>query len=220
MWFDPNDLLAFARGTGFQLALIVFLLGVTLRFVEVYALGRPRDLSTPRPRVGSGWRTLFRRSVPDAMTFRRSGVTFTVGYVFHIGLFATLFLFRPHILLFQDVTGLWWPGLPSPLIDAIAVATLIALAITALSRLLHPVKRFLSGFGDWLALAATALPVLTGYLAYHHLALPYTLMLALHILSVEFLLVVLPFTKLMHMFTLFISRWLNGETFARRGVAS
>jgi nitrate reductase gamma subunit len=48
--------------------------------------------------------------------------------------------------------------------------------------------------------------------------LPYTLMLALHILSVEILLIVLPFTKLFHAFTLFGSRWYNGKVNGQRGV--
>ena len=43
-------------------------------------------------------------------------------------------------------------------------------------------------------------------------------MLALHILSVELLLVVLPFTKLFHAFTLFGSRWYNGKVNAHKGV--
>jgi hypothetical protein len=32
--------------------------------------------------------------------------------------------------------------------------------------------------------------------------------------------VVLPFTKLMHTFTVFISRWYNGAIYGRRGVQS
>jgi nitrate reductase gamma subunit len=64
----------------------------------------------------------------------------------------------------------------------------------------------------------TFLPVLTGWMAVQHLLLPYTLMLAIHILSVEILLVVLPFTKLFHAFTLFGSRWYNGRVNGHKGV--
>lgn len=221
MAFDPNNLLIWARESGFPLAVAIFLLGVTLRLFEVFSLGRKADLSTPRAVTpGSGWRTLFSRSLPAEGTMKRSAPTVVSGYVFHLGLFITLFLFRPHIMLFRDVTGLSWPGLPSPVVDAVAVMSLLALLFVAVYRLIDPVKRFLTGFGDWLALAATFLPLLTGYMAYHHLLLPYTLMLALHILSVEFLLVVLPFTKLIHTFTLFAARWYNGDIAARKGVAS
>jgi nitrate reductase gamma subunit len=221
MALDPNSLLIWTRETGFPIALAVFLLGITLRLIEVMSLGRKDDLSTPRTVTpGSGWRTVMSRSLPAEGTMKRSAPTVVSGYVFHLGFFAALLLFRPHIMLFHDVLGFSWPGLPSPIIDALVVASLFALLFVVVYRLGHPVKRFLSGAGDWLALVATILPLLTGYMSYHHLLLPYTLMLALHLLSVEFLLVVLPFTKLVHMFTLFVARWYNGDIAARKGVAS
>jgi nitrate reductase gamma subunit len=37
---------------------------------------------------------------------------------------------------------------------------------------------------------------------------------------VELLLVLLPFTKLFHTFSVFISRWYNGDISAHKGVAS
>ena len=85
-------------------------------------------------------------------------------------------------------------------------------------RINKPVQRFLSTFEDWFTWAVTFLPVLTGWMAVQHLLLPYTTMLALHILSVEILLIVLPFSKLFHAFTLFGSRWYNGSANARKGV--
>ena len=97
---------------------------------------------------------------------------------------------------------------------AVALALLLMLA----HRLTHPVKRFLSTFDDYASWALTLAPLLSGYLTVHHLLLPYTLMLALHILSVQILLIVLPFTKLFHAFTLFGSRWYNGKANAHRGV--
>ena len=72
----------------------------------------------------------------------------------------------------------------------------------------------------WLWYLVTLLPVLTGYLAYNHLLLPYTLMLALHLLSVELLMVVAPFTKLTHMFSFATARWYQGYQAGRRGVES
>ena len=50
--------------------------------------------------------------------------------------------------------------------------------------------------------------------------LPYTLMLALHLLSVELLMVVAPFTKLTHMFSFATARWYQGYQAGRRGVES
>jgi len=215
------DLLTFARGTAFNWALGVLIFGLLLRMFEMLSLGRKPDLSEPRAvKVGSGLRTLFTRSLPPPGMVKRSPVTYVGGYVFHIGFALVLLLFVPHIEVFRAVLGLHWPGLPTPVIDAIAVASMAAMLIVLIHRLTDKVKRFLSGFGDYLAWALTFLPLLTGYLALHHLLFDYTWMLALHILSVEALMVLLPFTKLTHTVTVFFARWYNGEAFARKGVAS
>lgn len=218
---NPLDLLTFARGSALNWALIIFVAGIVLRLFEIFGLGRKADLAVPRTESpGSGWRTMFTRSLPPEGMFKRDPVTYVAGYVFHIGLLLGIFFFAPHIEFFRSLTGLHWPALPSALVDASVVAAIVALAVVLTHRLSNPVKRMLSGVGDYLAWAVTLLPLLTGYLAYHHLMLEYTLMLALHLFSVELLLVLLPFTKLFHTFSLFISRWYNGDIFARKGVSS
>jgi nitrate reductase gamma subunit len=145
-------------------------------------------------------------------------VTYIAGYIFHIGLAVIVFLSIPHILLIKSLTGLYWPGLPAQIVDLFTVITMVAMVVVLIDRINNRVKRFLSTFEDWFTWAITFLPVLTGWLAVQHLLLPYTLMLALHILSAEILLAVLPFTKLFHAFTLFGSRWYNGRAHAHRGV--
>jgi len=215
------DLLTFARGSALNWALIIFAAGVVLRLFEILGLGRKADLARPRTNIpGSGWRTMFTRSLPAEGMLKRDPITYIGGYVFHLGLLLAIFFFAPHIEFFRGMTGLGWPGLPTALVDASVVAAIAALGVLLAHRLNNPVKRMLSGFGDYLAWAVTLLPLMTGYLAYHHLLLEYTLMLALHLFSVELLLVLLPFTKLFHTFSVFISRWYNGDIFGRKGVAS
>lgn len=215
------DLLTFARGPALNWALVIFVAGITLRLFEIFGLGRKADLARPRLQSpGNGWRTVVTRSLPPEGMLKREPVTYIGGFVFHIGLFVAILFFAPHIEFIRSLTGLGWPGLPSPLVDACAVAGIIALFVLLAHRFSHPVKRILTTFADYLAWAATLLPLLTGYLAYHHLLLEYTLMLALHLFTVELLLVLLPFTKLFHTFSVFISRWYNGDIFGRKGVAS
>lgn len=213
------ELLNWVRGPGLNIAVAVFLLGTIWRLFEIYSLGRKKDLSAPRHAAGaSGWHTVVRRSVPLPGMFKRSPVSYIGGYAFHIGLVIVVFMFAPHIVLIENLIGLSWPALPSQLIDLAAVVTLAAMVLMLVDRINKPVKRFLSTFEDYFTWAVTFLPVLTGYLAVKHLLLPYTAMLALHILSVEILLIVLPFTKLFHVFTLFASRWYNGTANAHKGV--
>ncbi len=216
---NEMELLTWARGTALNLAIGLFLLGMLWRLVEIYTLGRKPDLAPPRKAEGAtGWHTILRRSLSPPGMLKRSPISYIGGYIFHIGLFIVVFLFAQHIKLIQSLTGLYWPGLPSQVIDAVTVVTLATMLLVLFDRINNPVKRFLSTFGDYLAWALTFLPLLTGFLAAKHLLLPYTTMLAIHILSVELLLIALPFTKLIHVFTLFASRWYNGDINGKRGV--
>jgi nitrate reductase gamma subunit len=220
---DPaTELLLWARGTGFVLAVIIFIIGMLLRLMETYTLGRYRKcIPPPNPNgVSSGVSTVFRRFLIPPGMLKRAPVTYLGGYVFHVGFFVTLFLFLPHIELFRDLFGVGWLALPNVVVDVAAVLTMIAMLVLLVSRLTDPVKRFISRFEDYLVWCLTFLPLLTGYLALHHLLLPYTLMLALHFLSAELLLVALPFTKLIHFITALPSRFITGQWFGRKGVIS
>lgn len=216
-----TDFLLWVRGPGFDIALVIFVIGVIIRLLEVLVLGRKPDLAEPRgTEMGPGVRTLFSRTLPEPGSMKRSPFTVIGGYIWHIGFLICLLLFVPHIELINATLGLRWPGLSNNLVDAVAAVTIVTLIAMLFSRLNHPVKRFLSGPEDYLTWLLTFLPLLTGYLAYHRMINPYPLVLGLHILSVEALMVIFPFTKLMHAFTFVIARWYNGAMAGRRGVQS
>ncbi len=218
---SETEFLIWVRGPGFQIATVIFALGIVLRLVETVMLGRKANLAEAKgSEMSSGLRTIVTRTVPDAATFKRSAFTITTGYIFHIGLFIVIFLYAPHILLFKDVLGFGWPALSSTVIDAVTVVTIIALVAVLVHRLRHPVKRFLSNFDDYLGWFVTILPLVTGYIAFHRVGMPAPTLIAIHILSVELLMIVFPFTKLMHAFTLFLARWYNGAISGYRGVES
>jgi nitrate reductase gamma subunit len=213
------QLLLWARGTGFNLAVACFLFGMTARLAQILMLGRKPDFSEARGTTfGPGIRMIWTRFWATPGMMKTSPVTHIAGHVFHTGLLLVVIFFIPHIEVFKAITGLSWPGLPTPVIDAITVITMVALLAVLHTRLTNPVRRALSGFQDYFTWAVTFAPLLTGYLAYHRLIFPYTDLLAVHILSVELLLVVIPFTKLSHVATLFLSRWYNGAMNGRKGV--
>ncbi|HKB59687.1 MAG TPA: hypothetical protein VKC56_06525 [Gallionellaceae bacterium] len=216
---NQDQFLTWVRGPGLNIALGVFVLGLLWRLFEIYTLGRKPDLAAPRRRPGaSGLRTMFTRSIPAQTLFKRSALSYVAGYVFHIGLAVIVLLFAQHIRLIRSVVGLSWPALPAPVIDATTVVTLATMVLILVDRINKPVKRFISTFQDYAVWTVTFLPVLTGYMANRHFLLPYTVMLALHILSAELLLACMPFTKLIHAFTLWGSRWYNGDANAKKGV--
>ena len=215
------DLLLWARGPGLTIATIIMVGGTLVRLLEIFLMGRKANLAAARgSATAGGFRTMFRRSIPDAGTFKRSTFTIVAGYIFHIGLFIIIFLFIPHILLFKSILGVSWPGLPSNVVDATTVITIIALVAVLVHRLLDPVLRLLSEFNDYLVWFVTILPLITGWLAFNRIGMTGPSLLAIHILSVELLMVLFPFTKLSHAFTIFIARWYNGAIAGYKGVQS
>jgi nitrate reductase gamma subunit len=215
------DFLLLTKGPLFQIAIAIFALGMLVRLVEIFALGRPHNYAAARGgQLIPGLKTVYKRFNPDPGTFKRAPFDVIVGIIWHVGFVVALLLFIPHIELIKSMFGVTWPGLPNPVVDAVTAITLFALLATLVHRLTHPVKKFLSTPEDYLIWTVTFLPVLTGYLAYHRLINPYPLALGLHILAAEIFLIVLPFTKLTHIFTAFVARWYNGAIFGRKGVQS
>lgn len=111
---DPMEFLLWTRGPAFDFAIVIFVLGVLLRFLEIFLLGRKPNYAEPR---GGEWvpglRTTLTRSVADTGTFRRSAFNVIVGWIWHVGFLITLFLFIPHIELFGKVLGFTWAGFPT-----------------------------------------------------------------------------------------------------------
>lgn len=209
------ELLTWARGPALQAAIVIFIVGMILRVLEVLLLGRKQNFSAPGGNgFSGGLRTVFSRSVPVGGTWKQH----LAGYLWHIGFIVVLLFYSPHILLFKEGFGLAWPALPTSIIDVITIVTMAALVFSLFLRFTDPVRRMLSTAGDYFSWLVTFLPLLTGYLAFHNVAADYTMMLALHIMSVNLLLVVFPFTKLTHAITFLFSRWYNGADAGRKGV--
>jgi nitrate reductase gamma subunit len=159
------------------------------------------------------------RMWPKPEFVRGSVLDLALGYVFHIGLFLIVFFFLPHILFIKSLTGLSWPNLPNGIIFFIGAVSVAALFALLLQRIMTPVKRLLSNFDDYFSWFITTAAIITGLLAAAHVGARYETLLAIHILTVEALFIWLPFGKLMHTFTVFLSRGATGAAFARKGAA-
>lgn len=215
------ELLAWVRGPAFQIASVIFVAGVIIRIIEILMLGRKTNLAEAKGSATlGGFRTIVTRSLPHKTTVQRSAFIIVAGYIFHIGLFITIFLFAPHILVYESIINFGWPSLPTAVVDAFAVITIIALLLVLINRYRNPVLRHLSNSEDILVWLVTILPLVTGYIAFHRIGSTAPTLIAVHILTVELFLVVFPFTKLMHTFTLFFARWYNGAISGYRGVQS
>lgn len=214
------ELLAWVKGPGLAIAIIIMLFGVSVRLIEMLMLGRKKNLSEAREPHSSkfGWRTVVTRSFPDLSNGQKLPIVFISGYVFHLGLFFIVFFFVPHIQLLTDLTNISWPGFSHGLIDGITLITMITMVFNLWHRVWDKVRRYISRFSDYFVWTITFLPVLTGYLLFHRLMLPYNEMMIVHIVTVELMLISLPLTKLIHTFTFVFSRWYTGEAAGRKGV--
>jgi nitrate reductase gamma subunit len=218
------DLLGFSRGPALKVALAIFCLGVAWRIAGFALLRIRRDLNKPRASpvkfMTEGLIAVGTRSWPHPEFIGRTGAGEALGYSYHLGLFALVLLFGPHIAFLGGLIGITWPGLPSSLITVISVLTLALFLAVLFRRVTNPVMRMLSNFDDYFSWFITMLVLGTGLAATAHIGAPYQRLLALHILSFDALLVWFPFGKLMHAFYIFPSRAINGALLARKGATS
>lgn len=224
------DLLDFARGPALTAALVVFVLGTLWRLARVLLRPRMRDLSPPRPGAPSNLAGALHAIVRGMWPRKEFGqpalVTTINGYVFHLGLALVFFGYAPHIAFIRRVTGLSWPALPDMVMYLAAGATIISLLLALGSRLTDPVRKMISNADDLITWTVTFLPIVTGMavvvessaaiLARDHVI--YRGPLAVHLLTLELLLIWFPFGKLMHAFLFAFSRGATGVRFSHRGV--
>ena len=218
---DEGTLLAWLRSSGLQIAFTVFCLGLVFRIVQNIMAGRAHNLAVPRgSQFGPGLRTIWHRSLPVPGLSYRGYFTLIAGYVFHFGLFITLFFLSEHILLFKNLLGFSWPALPTALIDITALLSIAALVAILVHRLMDPVLKQISDYQDYLAWLLTIAPLATGFMVLHPMGMTYQLSLVLHLISIELLLIAIPFTKLSHTLSIFVSRWYNGAIAGYKGIRS
>ena len=212
-------LLEFARGPALQVAMYLLVIGTLWRIVGILLLANKPDYSAPRQSggVGAALKVILSRSVSAPVFRKKTAYSTILGYVMHLGLFVTVFLFVPHILFFKDILGVGWPGLPNNAIFFVGVVTAAAGVALLVRRLTHPVLRLISNFDDYFSWAVTLLPLITGLAIPVRLGIRYETLLAVHLLSVALLFAWLPFGKLGHAFLVFLSRGTTGAVLERRG---
>jgi nitrate reductase gamma subunit len=104
-------------------------------------------------------------------------------------------------------------------VDGLAVVAIVGLITLASNRMINPVTKMLTGPADWLNIIFVLLPLITGWAMYHHIfGLNYTKLTNLHLLTVNWLLIWTPFSRISHFLTYFITKTMHGAKFGRLGV--
>ena len=209
-------LLNFVEGPLWYVASSVFLLGVAWRLAGLLLVGRARDLSiSRRSPIAGAIKAVVLHSVPHGGNLKRTVYHFVSGYLFHLGLLALLLFAAPHVAFInKHMIALPWPAMPRWAFIIAAEAAFAGLILLYVRRLTDPVTRQLSDADDHIGTWLTFLAMLTGCLALQE---AHTGLKALHMLSVEALMIYFPFGRLMHAFTFVLARANTGATFGRRG---
>ncbi len=224
------DLLDFARGPGWAFALAVLALGTLWRLIGVLRRPARPDLSAPREGAPSKTRAAFEAIASGLWPRSAFGPSARIrsfnAYAFHVGLVLIVFGYAPHIAFVQRLVGVGWPALPDVVMVLASAVTMLTLLIALWLRVADPVLRQISRPDDLISWAVTFLPIFTGMavmagpsdavLLRDHVI--YRAPLAVHLLSLELLMIWFPFGKLMHAVLFAFSRGATGIRFRHRGV--
>jgi nitrate reductase gamma subunit len=218
--------LEFARGPLFQFALIVFIVGMTYRFLRIIFLGWKKDYAPAKGSAAAGVVKTYAKALiilpflpPKFPGTRHRPLTYIAGGMFHLGLLIVVFFGAAHVEAWRSIVGFGWPSLPTPIVDGFAAMALIGMVILVSYRMVSPVGKMLTGVGDWLNWIVVFIPLLTGWAAFHHLfGVNYTKLFTLHMVTVDILLIWIPFSRISHFMTYFITRTMHGIKFGRLGV--
>jgi nitrate reductase gamma subunit len=220
-----NDVLEFARGPLFQVALLVFIGGMLYRLTRILLLGWQRDRVPARgSKAGGVIRTYLKGAliwpfIPWVRrTFTKNPVIYLAGGLFHLALFVVIFLGTAHMLVWKSLLGFGWGTLPLPIVDWLAAVGIVAMVALLINRLVNPVLKLISGPAEWLNWLIVFVPMLTGYLMTHHLFFAYEVLFSLHMLSVDVLLIWIPLSRISHFMFYFFARTIHGGEFGKRGV--
>lgn len=225
------DLLDWARGPLLAASILIFVTGIAWRLLSLWRMPESHAPAAPaRHAFGTG------AALTAALThmaprggFHPSATLVNINpYVFHVGIAVVFFGYAPHIAFIRRLTGLSWPALPDMVMYLAAAATIISLILALVFRLTDPVLKRISTADDMITWVITFLPLVTGMavigdpssqsMARDHVV--YRGALAVHLLTLELLLIWFPFGKLMHAFLVFPSRMQLAKFFGRRGVRS
>jgi nitrate reductase gamma subunit len=220
---DIYTALEFARGPMFYFALLVCIAGLSYRVVRVLLLGWKRDRVPGKGSKFGGVAVSFLKGlviwpfIPWVKnTFTRNPVIYLAGGLFHLSLFVVILLGTTHMLVWKSLLGFGWPTFPLPIVDGLAAAGLAAMVALAINRATHPVLRLISGAAEWFNLILVFLPMITGYLLTHHLYPSYEAGFLVHMLTVNLLLIWIPFSRIAHFVFYFFSRTIHGAQFGKR----
>lgn len=209
-----NTFIGFIMGPMVWISAMICIFGLLLKFIiiikEVYE--KERYLLSYIT-VRHSLRSIIAWLIPFyPRSTRMRPVYYGISYLFHILLFLLPVFLMSHIVLINEVFDSAWPAMNDTTADMLTIGVIVALIFFSLRRGLVADVRFLTSIKDHVLILIVLLPFVTGFLAYHQLFL-YEWMVIAHVLSGEFLLVIIPFSRFSHMITAPLTRAYMGSEF-------
>ena len=204
-------------GVFWDIALVVFFVGIIWRIVDVLRRGTRKDLSVSRNSgVPGAIMANIRGFFPRREIAPRVRMKVVAGYMFHLGLLILLFFAAPHVkFIAEHMTGFSWAAMPYWAFVVTAQVAFAGLILLWIHRLLHPVTRLISRRDDHVGAILVFLVMLTGCMALAEIS---SELRVFHRFTVELLMIYFPFSALMHAIMFVPSRAYTGAMFGRRGV--
>jgi nitrate reductase gamma subunit len=204
-----------ASGPLVWIAFITFIGGSIYKVYNLIDMAKKDKLVLPYIKLKPTLRSLLHWLVPFASRNWRMRWPITVlTFAFHIGLLFTPIFLVAHTVMIYDSWGISWWTLPEGVADIMTLIVIVSCIAFLLRRIFAEEVKFVTFSSDYLILAISFFPFLTGFMAYHQLLLPHKAMVILHMLFGEIMLIAIPFTRLAHMFYFFLTRALMGSQFA------
>jgi len=216
------ELLNFIKGPLFTLSLFIFIFGLIYKFFRIFMLGIPTNKAKPK---GSPFastikmlllKPLYVFGFKDVLSKRT--VTFIAGFLFHIFFLLLIFFIPWHEFVWEKILGIELFYFNATISNILAYGAVVSLVILWLSRFANPVTRLLSGKDEHFANFLILLVLISGIVANKWAGeANYPTVLSSHILLAEILLIYIPFSRLSHFMTYFVSVALYGRSIGISG---
>ena len=204
----------FLRGPMMWISFIVFVIGIIYQVFRVFRLAQKKEsfifsfLS-----LKYSLRSIWHWIVPFAATNMREQRAMTViGFAFHICLLLVPIFLMAHIILLNEAFNISYWALPKILADIMSIIVIAGCIFFMARRIFRPEVRFVTSLSDYILLIIVALPFITGLWSVYQFP-GYSYALLIHILSGQIMLMVIPFTRFIHMIFGAFSRAYTGSEF-------
>jgi len=209
--FEFTSLYQLVTGPLALLSLIIFFVGLVARVV-LYA----KDLDWKIDRVTYGVNTMYGirgalRSIYmwllpfGTIGWRKNPLITFMFFVFHISLILVPVFLQAHNIILEQKLGFSLWTISDRTADILTIAFMVAAVFLIIRRIALPEVRIMTTAYDYVVLAITVIPFVTGFLAAHNIG-DYQFWVITHIIAGEIMLVAIPFTKLSHFVLFFCTR--------------